>query len=83
MGGKRGVWFVIMLCVAALAAVLLGLMLNVFPLLWQLITDSTPRTAMSTMGIAAQVKVMLPTESIGILILVAIATVFRFATDLL
>jgi hypothetical protein len=62
---------------AIVAAICLALTLNVS----QFLLDSTPRTSLTTAGLLASIRAALPPESIGLLALSGIATVFGIVAD--
>jgi hypothetical protein len=62
---------------AIVAAICLALTLNAS----QFLLDSTPRTSLTAAGLLASIRAALPPESIGLLALSGIATVFGVVAD--
>ncbi|MEM2612596.1 MAG: hypothetical protein QXO15_00020 [Nitrososphaerota archaeon] len=71
----------ILIGVAVMAAFLLGFILSPLHQITAILFDATPRTALTTAGLAALVRAALPQASISPLSLSIIALAIGFFTD--
>jgi len=74
---RKSLLLALVACAVVATAVALALTLNVS----QFLLDSTPRTNLTAAGLLASFRAALPPESIGLLALSGIATVFGVVAD--
>jgi hypothetical protein len=74
---RKSLLLALVACAVVVTAVALALTLNVS----QFLLDSTPRTNLTAAGLLASFRAALPPESIGLLALSGIATVFGVVAD--
>jgi hypothetical protein len=74
---RKSLLLALVACAVVVTAVTLALTLNVS----QFLLDSTPRTNLTAAGLLASFRAALPPESIGLLALSGIATVFGVVAD--